>query len=124
MTNEHAHAVGDIITPIAFFFLLRSGEYYTKPRMVQRNGEMVHATRTKQFRVMDVGFWKEGKILSRHSPCLQELEQANSVTLKISNQKNGRTGQTLHHETTGSKGAVAALTGTATYPPYPQQWRR
>ena len=104
--NEHAHAVGDLIT-IAFYFLLRSGEY-TKPRMVQRNGEMVHATRTKQFRVMDVGFWKDGRILSRHSP-LQELEQADSVTLKISNQKNGRTGQTLHHETTGSKGAVAAL---------------
>ena len=57
---------------------------------------------------MDVGFWKDGKILSRHSP-LHELEQADSVTLKISNQKNGGTGQTLHHETTGSKGAVAAL---------------
>ena len=57
---------------------------------------------------MDVRFWKEGKILSRHSP-LHELEQADSVTLKISNQKNGRTGQTLHHETTGPKGAVAAL---------------
>jgi len=29
--------------------------------------------------------------------------------MKISNQKNGRTGQTLHHVTTGDKGAVAAL---------------
>ena len=76
--------------------------------MVQQNGEMVHATRTKQFRVMDVGFWKDRRILSRHSP-LQELERADSVTLKISNQKNGRTGQTLHHETIGTKGAVAAL---------------
>ena len=29
--------------------------------------------------------------------------------MKISNQKNGRTGQTLHHESTGPNGAVASL---------------
>ena len=29
--------------------------------------------------------------------------------MKITNQKNGRTGQTLHHESTGPNGAVAAL---------------
>ena len=34
---------------------------------------------------------------------------ADSATLKITNQKNGGTGQTLHHESTGAKGAVAAL---------------
>jgi len=33
---------------MAFYFLLRSGEY-TIPRKVARKGKMVHATRTEQF---------------------------------------------------------------------------
>ena len=100
------HAIGDLTT-IAFYYLLRSGEY-TKPRRVKRNGKMVRATRTVQFAVKDIGFWKDGKVLSRTSP-LSLLLQADAATMKISNQKNGRTGQTLHHESTGPKGAVAAL---------------
>ena len=105
-SSPRKQAAGDLVT-IAFYFLLRSGEY-TKPRKVKRNGKMVRATRTVQFRVCDVGFWKDGRILSRNSP-LEVLLTADSATMKISNQKNGRTGQTLHHETTGEKGAVAAL---------------
>ena len=104
--NPRAQAVGDL-TLIAFYYLLRSGEY-TKPRKVLRNGKMVHATRTRQFQIKDIGFWKNGQILPRNSP-LALLLAADSCTLKISNQKNGRTGQTLHHESTGSNGAVAAL---------------
>ena len=99
-------AAGDL-TIIAFYFLLRSGEY-TKPRRVRRNGKWIRATRTKQFQVGDVGFWKDGKILPRHSD-LQTLLSADAATMKISNQKNGRTGQTIHHESTGPNGAVAAL---------------
>ena len=104
--NPRTQAVGDL-TLIAFYYLLRSGEY-TKPRKVLRNGKMVHATRTRQFQIKDIGFWKNGQILPRNSP-LALLLAADSCTLKISNQKNGRTGQTLHHESTGSNGAVAAL---------------
>ena len=99
-------AIGDLIV-IAFFYLLRSGEY-TKPKMVKENGAWKRATRTKQFRIMDVGFYKDGKILPRRSP-LHHLETAESATLKISNQKNGRMGQTIHHQSTGKWGAVAAL---------------
>ena len=99
-------AAGDLAI-IAFYFLLRSGEY-TKPRRVRRNGKWIRATRTKQFQVGDVGFWKDGKILPRHSD-LQTLLSADAATMKISNQKNGRTGQTIHHESTGPNGAVAAL---------------
>ena len=69
---------------------------------------MVRATRTIQFRVCDVGFWKDNTILSRNST-LNLLLSADSATMKITNQKNGRTGQTLHQETTGPQGAVAAL---------------
>ena len=50
---------------ISFYYLLRSGEY-TKPRKVKLNGKLVIVTRTQQFRVSDVGFWKYGKILYRH----------------------------------------------------------
>ena len=105
-SDPRKHAAGDL-TVIAFYFLLRSGEY-TKPRMVKRNGKMVRATRTVQFRVQDVGLWKDGHILPRNSP-LSLLLQADSATMKITNQKNGRTGQTLHQESTGPDGAVAAL---------------
>ena len=105
-SDPHQQAVGDL-TVIAFYYLLRSGEY-TKPRLVKRNGRMVRATRTVQFRVQDVGFWKDGHILPRNSP-LSLLLQADAATMKITNQKNGRTGQTLHQESTGPNGAVAAL---------------
>ena len=104
---KHKNALGDLIIIAFFFLLLRSGEY-TKPRKVKRNGKMVTATRTEQFLVKDIGFWKDGKILPRRSS-LEDLLTATAVTMKISNQKNGRTGQTLHHESTGLKGAVAAL---------------
>ena len=81
---------------IAFFYLLRVGEY-TAPRQVKRNGRLVRATRTIQFRVQDVGFWKNQQQLDRNLP-LKVLLAADSATLKISNQKNGKMGQTIHHE--------------------------
>ena len=80
-SSPRKQAAGDLVT-IAFYFLLRSGEY-TKPRKVKRNGKMVRATRTIQFRVCDVGFWKDGKILPRNSP-LNILITADSTTMKIS----------------------------------------
>ena len=44
-----------------------------------------------------MGFWKEGKQLDRNST-LPTLLTADAATLKISNQKNGRMGQTIHQE--------------------------
>ena len=47
--------------------------------------------------------------MSRSSP-LETLLQCTSVTLHITNQKNGRMGQTMHHETTvQAHGPVQAL---------------
>ena len=63
--NPHRQAVGDL-SLIAYYYMLRSGEY-TKPRTVRQNGIVVPATRTRQFRVQDIGFWKAGKQLSRYS---------------------------------------------------------
>ena len=82
---------------IGFFYLLRVGEY-TRPRVVTRNGKIVSATRTKQFKIKDVGFFKDGVILPRRSP-LAILLTADQCTLKITNQKNGRMGETITHET-------------------------
>ena len=106
-TNHKAQATADLCI-IAFFYLLRVGEY-TTPRTVRRNGQQVRATRTIQFRVQDVGFFKDGKLLPRTSP-LAALLEADAATLKISNQKNGRMGQTVHHETCpGATSPVRAL---------------
>ena len=93
--SSKERAIADLIL-IAFFYLLRVGEY-TTPRRVRRNNEWVRATRTIQFRTKDVGFWKNGMQLDRNSP-LPTLLTADAATLKISNQKNGRMGQTIHQE--------------------------
>ena len=104
--NHITVATADLIN-IDFYFLLRVGEY-TKPRKVKVNGAWKPATRTRQFRVGDLGFFKDNKVLPRNSP-LSILLTADSATLKISNQKNGRMGQTIHQESTGDSGAVASL---------------
>jgi hypothetical protein len=105
-SNVRLQAQGDLAL-IAFFYLLRSGEY-TKPKKFRQNGAWKRATRTRQFRVCDIGFFKQGKILPRSSP-LATLLTADAATMKISNQKNGRMGQTIHQEATGLDGGVAAL---------------
>ena len=88
------NAVGDLAL-IAFYYLLRVGEY-TKPKLRVINGKTKRATRTQQFKIKNIGFFKNNKILPRRSK-LHELLQADSCTLKITNQKNGRMGQTIHH---------------------------
>ena len=95
------------LSVIAFYYLLRVGKY-TQPRKVKVNGKWHQATCTEQFCVGDVGFFKDGKVLPRQAS-LKTLITADSATLKISNQKNGRMGQTIHQEGTGQSGAVAAL---------------
>jgi hypothetical protein len=51
-----------------------------------------------QFQVNNVGFYKSGKLLPRTAP-LHILLSADAATLKITNKKNGRMGQTIHLET-------------------------
>ncbi len=93
--SPKAMAVGSL-SLIAFFYLLRVGEY-TKPKYATRNGVRVRATRTKQFSVGNVGFWKNGQRVPRTSP-LSTLLDCDAATLKITNQKNGRMGDTIHQE--------------------------
>jgi hypothetical protein len=84
--DRYTHAVADLAT-IAFFFLLRVGEY----TMPARN----RVTRTVQFRVRDVKFYKAGIIIPNTSP-LSALLQADGVAMTIDNQKNGTRGETIH----------------------------
>jgi hypothetical protein len=99
MTHEGASlapkdkALADLVV-IAFFFLLRVGEY-TPPAGNKR-------TRTTQIRRKDMQFWKTqpNGVLARLSPLstLADLLQADSVTITLDNQKNGQRDATLHHD--------------------------
>jgi integrase len=81
-------ATADLIT-IAFFFLLRVGEYTMPKRNIR--------TRTIQFRVQDVTFRQaDGTVIPNSAP-LHDLLVADSVTLWMDNQKNGQRGATIHH---------------------------
>ena len=107
-TDTQQQAIADLALT-AFFYLLRVGEY-TAPRMINRDGKLIRATRTVQFTVGNVGFHKNNKVLPRSSP-LAMLLTADQCTLKITNQKNGRMGQTISHETilNDSHGPVRAV---------------
>ncbi len=91
--NPFHHAVSDLAL-IAFYYLLRVGEYTQGYSSTTEKSNS--RKRTVNFRVRDVGFFKNNKQLPRQSP-LHVLLTADSCTLKISNQKNGRMGQTIHH---------------------------
>lgn len=80
-------ATCDLIV-IAFFYLLRVGEY-TMPAANRQ-------TRTVQFRLQDVRFYKNGRLLAHTAP-LHELSTADHVALTIDNQKNGQRGATINH---------------------------
>jgi hypothetical protein len=77
------------LTTIAFFFLLRLGEYAMPKRTAQ--------TRTVQFRLQDVMFCQANGFVIPHTSPLNDLLHAGSVTLWMDNQKNGQRGATIHH---------------------------
>jgi hypothetical protein len=78
---------------LAFFFLLRVGEY--TPSREKR--------RTIPLRKKDVRLLRSGTIIPNDSP-LAVLVTANAVTICLENQKNGHKNATLHH--TSSKDAT------------------
>ena len=85
--TPHTCAIADLLT-IAFFFLLRPGEY-TMPSARTK-------TRTVQFRRQDIRFFHQGSVLPHNAP-LPQLLTADAVRLYIDNQKNGQRGSTMHH---------------------------
>ncbi len=73
---------------LAFFFLLRVGEY-TKP-----NG--TEPKRTVPLRKQDVRLWRGDRELNREAN-LATLLTADAVTICLANQKNGDKNSVLHH---------------------------
>ena len=92
-------AIGDLVL-IAFYYLLRVGEYTTK---ATRN----NSKRTVQFKIEDVTFFSKNKqgILRQlpRSASDADLLAAQSATLKLDNQKNGWKGVCIHQERNGDK---------------------
>ena len=88
-------ATGDLVI-IAFYYLLRVGEYTTKTRRKRKK------KRTVQFRVKDVTFFlrdESGMLKSLPANASEEdIMRADAATLRISNQKNGHAGACVHHE--------------------------
>jgi hypothetical protein len=85
---------------IAFYYLLRVGEYTIKQA---RN----NTKQTVQFRMRDVTFFKRdshGRLrqLSR-SALDSDIASADSATLKLDNQKNGWKGVCVHQESNGEQ---------------------
>ena len=85
--------LSDLCT-IAFFYLLRVGEYtYSDPKQRRR---------TTQFRLKDIRLWSNSTILPHTLPLNTLLQHCTAATLTIDNQKNGKRGSVIHHEATPS----------------------
>ena len=98
-SSEVERAVGDLVL-IAFYYLLRVGEYTTKA--VRQNSKQ-----TVQFKLEDITFFgydKTGR-LTQLAPTVSddEILHAHSATLKIDNQKNGWKGVCIHQESNGDE---------------------
>ena len=93
-STQQQKAVGDLEV-IAFYYLLRVGEY-TAPK---RRGRQ---PRTKQFAVNDVTFFKLSKMCGFIAPLplnasTKELLGAVAATLRITDPKNAFKGACVHH---------------------------
>ena len=89
--TKHHSAVADMVV-IAFFYLLRVGEY-----TLQSNP---HPKRTIPLRKCDVQLWSNGNIIHPDS-YLGALLLADSATISIANTKNGTKGAFVHHFAVG-----------------------
>ena len=75
---------------IAFYFLLRVGEYTAAER------RQASETRTVQFTVGDISFWRDGVLLRNSNT--KSILTAEEATIHLTNQKNGQKNGLIHHE--------------------------
>ena len=86
---QKTKAIGDMAI-IAFYYLLRVGEYtYHKPDENRK---------TKQFCIGDVKFWKGTKLLPQSKTTNYLITNCTAATLSIVAQKNDAKNQSVHHE--------------------------
>jgi hypothetical protein len=91
-------AVGDM-SLIAFYYLVRIGEYTTKDKCPE-------SKQTVKFKMEDVTFFGhnnrgELRVIPRDTPN-NIIAMAHSATLKLDNQKNGWKGVCVHQESNGN----------------------
>jgi hypothetical protein len=79
---------------IAFYFLLRVGEYTGHRKKEQR--------RTKQFRACDIIFYDSTDTIIPNSSPLPTLYSATTAVMRITNQKNGTRGSRISHTPSGT----------------------
>ena len=95
--RELDRAIGDLVL-IAFYYLLRIGEYTTK---AARN----NSKQTEEFKLGDITFFKKDlhgnlRTLPRNAPD-DLIATADGATLKLDNQKNGWKGVCVYQEANG-----------------------
>jgi hypothetical protein len=90
--TQRMRVVGDLIV-LAFFFLLRIGEY------TKSSGDR----RTIPLRRQDIRLWRGTQIMPHGQP-LDVLLTATGVTVHLENQKNGNKNAVLHHYSSGVPG--------------------
>ena len=86
-------AIGEIAI-IAFFYLLRVGEYTYHPPSEQR--------RTIQYTIQDIALWSGTTRLPHTLPATTLHKRCTSATLSILDQKSGQKNQSVHQEATGT----------------------
>ena len=82
---------------VAFYYLLRVGEYTIPTSNLYWDGgsvQEVRAARTIQFRLKGITFWRQEKILKRW----KMFHLANEATIKLTNQKSGIQNDVIHHQ--------------------------
>jgi hypothetical protein len=92
--SEKVAAICDMCT-IAFYYLLRVGEY-TGHRQLDRR-------RTKQFRACDITFYDSSHTIIPNTAPLDKLYTAAKAAMRITNQKNGTRGSIISHDTSHTK---------------------
>ena len=83
------------MSTIAFYFLLRVGEYTGHKKKENR--------RTKQFRACDIIFYDANDEIIPNTAPLHILYTATVAVMRITNQKNGTRGSRISHTTSGTK---------------------
>ena len=87
--SNKVRAICDMCT-IAFYYLLRVGEYTSHRRQDRR--------RTQQFRVCDITFYDAAHTIIPNTADLSTLTNALRATMRITNQKNGTRGSIISHD--------------------------
>jgi hypothetical protein len=87
--TEKQKAVGNMAL-IAFYYLLRVGEYTSSGTAT--------TTLTQALRLQDITLWDNTTILDHSLPFDTLLCRCTAATLRISNQKNGKQNQAIHHK--------------------------